>query len=669
VRHVLRRRHAGRQHGRVAAAALAAAVAAGGLLLAEGQRSGEPPLEVAITSPLGRTGLAGPIRIVARVKAQAGVALSLVRFYVDGEPVGDDKDGPPYAVEWTDDNPFVPREIVVDVQDMAGNTARDTVNLQPLEVIDEAHVSAVLLEPAVVDKEGRPVNGLELADFQVYEDGVPQTIDQAGPEIVPATFTLLIDSSQSMARRMDFVRRAAATLPDLIRDGDSVLVAPFSRSVGVVTGPTKDHATISDAIAGIQSSGGTAILDSLEELATQLSPLQGRQAIVLITDGYDEHSETDYARTVEALKATKATVYVIGVGGVAGISLDGERLLRQIAKETGGRAFFPARETQLTDVHALITADVQYRYLLSYTPSNQKLDGTWRSIEVSTADPTQTVRYRPGYFAPAPPPIVPQIELTIRDTNRQFVDVSAEELVVVEDGVEQKIEAFQEALAPVRIALLLDASGSMRRAVEGVREAARMFVSSLPKQDRLAVMLFADKAEFEHDITGIREWTNEAIDRYQADGGTALYDAVFASLERLRREEGRRAIVLLSDGKDENNPGTAPGSEHTWDDVLASLKGSEALIFAIGMGPNVDREKLQELADKSGGEAYFPEDVESLAGEYRRILENLRRRYVITYTSTNSNHDGAWRTVEIRSTRPGLVVETRGGYFAPNGDK
>ncbi len=669
MRHVLRRRDAGRQHRGLAAAVVAAAIAAGSLVLADAQRGGEPPLSVAITSPLGRTGLAGPIRIVARVTAKPGAELSLVRFYVDGQPVGDDSDGPPYAVEWTDDNPFVPREIVVDVQDMSGNSARDSVNLRPLEVIDEAHVSSVLLEPAVLDKEGHPVNGLQLSDFQVYEDGVPQAIDSAGPEIVPATFTLLIDSSQSMARRMDFVRQAASKLPDLIRPDDAVLVAPFSRSVGVVTGPTKDHGTISDAIAEIRSSGGTAILDSLEEIATQLSPLQGRQAIVLITDGYDEHSESEFARTVEALKATKATVYVIGVGGVAGISLDGERLLRQLAKETGGRAFFPARETQLADVHALITADVQYRYLLSYTPSNQRLDGTWRSIEVTTADPTQTVRFRPGYFAPAPPPIVPQIELTIRDMNRQFVDVSADDLVVVEDGVEQKIEAFQEALAPVRIALLLDASGSMRRAVEGVREAARMFVSSLPKQDRLAVMLFADKAEFEHDITGIREWTYEAIDQYQANGGTALYDALFGGLERLRREEGRRAVVLLSDGRDEDNPGTGPGSTHSYDDVLASLTGSEALVFAIGMGPNVDREKLQELADKSGGEAYFPESVESLAGEYRRILENLRRRFVLTYTSTNSKHDGAWRTVEIRSTRPGLVVESRGGYFAPADDK
>ena len=137
----------------------------------------------------------------------------------------------------------------------------------------------------------------------------------------------------------------------------------------------------------------------------------------------------------------------------------------------------------------------------------------------------------------------------------------------------------------------------------------------------------------------------------------------------MRREEGRRAVVLLSDGRDENNPGTGPGSVHSYDDVLAALGDSGALVFAIGMGPNVDREKLQELADKSGGEAYFAPDSQSLAAEYRRILENLRRRYVITYTSTNSKHDGAWRTVEIKSKRPGIVIETRGGYFAPTEKK
>lgn len=669
MRHVLRRRGPGRFRHWLTLGLVAAALSGAPVASVEGQSGQDSPLAVQITSPLGRTGLPGAIRIVARISATTDAPLSLIRFYVDGETIGDDTDGPPYAVEWIDENPFIAREIVVDVQDMDGHTARDTVQLDPLEIIDTTYVSSVMLEPSVLDADGRSVAGLVASDFTVFEDGVPQDLDMAVPDEIPATFTLLIDSSQSMSRRMDFVRRAALQLPGLLRERDSVLVAPFSRHVGTVTGPTQDMQTISDAIATIETSGGTAILDSLAEIATQLNPLPGRQAIVLITDGYDEHSQSVYDRTIETLKTTRATVYVIGIGGVAGISLDGERLLRRIAAETGGRAFFPARDIQLPDVHALITSDVQFRYLISYTPSNQKLDGTWRSVEVTTPEPSHTIKARPGYFAPAPPPIRPQIELTIRDTDRQFIDVSAEDLIVVEDGVDQRVEAFQEAVTPVSIALLLDASGSMRSDAEAVVEAARMFVNSLPERDRLAVMLFASSAEFAHDLTRLRTWSLEVIAEYEANGGTALYDALGISLSRLKREEGRRVVVVLTDGRDEDNPGTGPGSVMSYPQVVASLRESGATIFSIGLGPNVDREKLQEVADLTSGEAYFPEDVSTLQAEYRRILENLRRRYVITYTSTNSARDGAWRNVEIRSKRDGVLIESLGGYFAPDDDR
>ena len=92
-------------------------------------------------------------------------------------------------------------------------------------------------------------------------------------------------------------------------------------------------------------------------------------------------------QAMAAVRESKATVYVIGIGGVAGVSLRGEDLLRQLATATGGRAFFPSREFQLTDVHGLIASDVQQRYVVSYTPLNQRLDGTFRRVEVKTADP------------------------------------------------------------------------------------------------------------------------------------------------------------------------------------------------------------------------------------------------------------------------------------------
>jgi VWFA-related protein len=626
-----------------------------------------PELSVEITSPLGRTGLSGPIRIVARVETTA-VALSPVQFYVDGRLVGQDAEGPPYAVEWTDENPFERREIVVQVADADGRTARDTVTLQPRELTESADVSSVLLEPSVLDEKNRSVGGLTPGDFRVFEDGVEQELDMAVPDRVPATYTLLIDTSQSMSRRMAFVRDAARELPDRLRDVDQVIVAPFSLTLGTITGPTQDRDTIAGAIDGIGVGTGTAILDCLAAAARQLDGMPGRHVIVLITDGYDEHSELQFESTLSAVKATSATVYVIGVAGVAGISLKGEDLLERLATETGGRAFFPARSFQLSDVHGLIADDVQLRYLLSYKPTNTRRDGTWREIRVETGDPKHIVRVRNGYFAPAPLPITPQLELTIRDVNRQFVDVALEDLIVLEDGVEQHLEAFQESLAPVSLVLVLDQSGSMKRDAPAVMRAARSFVESLPRHDKLSVMLFADRPEFAHDLTTLRLWSLEAIDKYVADGGTALYDAIIMSLQRLKAVEGRRAVVVLTDGRDENNPGTGPGSVHVYEDVLGALREVDATVFPIALGSNVDRDKLEEIAKLSRGEAYFPQDVSGLPAEYRRILENLRRRYIISYTSTNSAHDGAWREVEIRSKRGGVVIESKGGYFAPDGN-
>jgi hypothetical protein len=133
-----------------------------------------------------------------------------VQFFVDGVLVGEDRDGPPYAVEWADKNPYERREITVQVSDGDGHAAKDVVLLEPMELRDETSISSVLLEPLVLDpKTRRWVGGLKSSDFKVFEDGVEQTLDTAAPDRMPATYTLLIDSSQSMSRRMDFVREAA----------------------------------------------------------------------------------------------------------------------------------------------------------------------------------------------------------------------------------------------------------------------------------------------------------------------------------------------------------------------------------------------------------------------------------------------------------------------------
>ena len=643
-------------------AAIAGVVALGVLRVAA-QEGGADARALRITSPLGRTGLSGVVRIVAQVRLPPGAPPRPVRFFVDGVLVGTAA-APPFAVDWTDENPFEPREIVAEMDDASGAGVRDTVKLPAFEITDSTEVASVLLEAGVYDRNGRFVSQLPASAFEVTENGVPQTLDLVTPESVPVTLLLLVDNSQSMARRIDFVQRAAGRLAGSLRPMDRLIVAPFTSRIQSVTGPTADSATVTAAIDAMRAGGGTSIFDALGDGVRLLDGVEGRRAIVLLTDGYDENSTTDVTAALQAASGAHVTVYVVGIGGVAGISLKGETALREVAEQTGGRVFFPPREPDLLPVSDAVASDAHSRYLLSYTPADQKKDGRWRGIAVSVGDGFR-VRTRSGYFAPRPPPIRPTIEFTVTDTERSYVSITADDLDVTEDGVAQSVDTFEEAVDPVSIVMAVDASGSMKQSADAVREAARHFVDSVRPEDKLALVTFADKPVVAHTMSTDRNRTREAIDAYTADGGTALYDALWNSVSDLKSEPGRRAIVLLTDGRDENNPGNAPGSEHTLADVLELNRTVGATIFAIGLGTRVDRRVLERVAAETGGESYFPSTGTELPAQYARVVENLRRRYVLSYSSTQHDHDGSWRHVVVHPRLPGLVVSTRGGYFAP----
>ena len=619
---------------------------------------------VRITSPLGRTGGVGAIRIVAQV-AGAQSPVQAVRFFVNSKPVGEDHVGPVYAVEWTDENPFERTEIAAEVVDADGRAARDVVELPAFEFVEAAQVSSVLLEATVQDRQGRFIDGLAPEAFSLSENGVPQKLDVVRPETMPATYALVVDSSQSLSHRVQFLRDAAGRLAGFLRPQDRMLVVPFSKRLGPVTGPTSDRATITEAVAHIEPRGGTAILDSLAEASRLIAPLEGRHVIVLVTDGYDEASTLSYEEALKDVQASGSTVFPIGVAGVAGVSTRGERMMKRLAAATGGRAFFPWRETELPVVHDRIASDVSKRYLITYTPTNQRIDGTWRPIELRTAEASHKVRTKPGYFAPKPPPVRPVLEFTVTNADRSYLSVSRDDLTVVEDGVTQAIDTFQEVTTPVSIVMVVDQSGSMKKAAEKAVAAAKSFVSALRPEDALAILRFADSTVLAQDLSTNRDASLTALDEYTAKGGTALYDAVDAALTRLQRVEGRRVVVVFTDGRDENNAGNGPGSTIALNDLMGDLRESGVLVFPIGLGTNVDRAVLERFASDSGGEAYFPETADDLAGDYARVVENLRRRYTISYTSTNSTRDGAWRAVQIGMPGATAQVASRGGYFAP----
>ena len=132
--------------------------------------------------------------------------------------------------------------------------------------------------------------------------------------------------------------------------------------------------------------------------------------------------------------------------------------------------------------------------------------------------------------------------------------------------------------------LALDGSGSMTRSAEAARSAALAFVHSLRKEDPLGVMVFADKVALSHDLSTKRELSEEAVQAYETNGGTALYDALGEAVARLKTVNGRRVVVLVTDGRDENAASNGPGSSRTWEQALAEVSAVEATVYAIGIG-------------------------------------------------------------------------------------
>jgi Ca-activated chloride channel homolog len=626
------------------------------------------PVTVQITSPLGRSGLPGKVRIVARVTSPIDtvpVAPRPVRFFVNDKLISTDTDGPPYSAEWEDENPFDACKLAAEVDDPIAGIVRDEVELKALEVVEQTGITSVGLEATIQDSQGHYLGGLDASQFTLRENGEVQTIDMITSEAPPATFVLLVDSSQSMSRNIDFVRVAASRLVEHLREADTVVIAPFNKGITTVTGPSRDRTTITEAVAAIKPHGGTAIVDALLEATEQFPNSDGRRVVVLLTDGYDENSTKSFEETLARLKQTGVTVYTVAIGGVSGVSINGEKMLRRIAGDTGGRAFFPWNSKELSQVHTAIADDVQHRYRLAYTPTNQRQDGTWRAISLTTSDATHKIHARPGYQAAMPPPVRPSLEFTAMDNAQQYVDLTRDDLDVLEDGIKQNVDVFQEAVAPVTIMLALDQSGSMKRAAPVVRQAAGAFVDSLKSTDPLGVVLFSDKAEQVGETGTTRDAAHHAIEAYTPKGGTALYDALDLALGKLKSIEGRRVIVVVTDGRDEDAKSKGPGSVVKWEQVLANAKAIEATIYPIGLGPRVDKQRLQQLARLTGGEAYFTTDVAALERNYRRIVEELHRRYLVAYTSTNPKRDGAWRKVEFKTHSASVHVRSRGGYFAP----
>lgn len=239
--------------------------------------------------------------------------------------------------------------------------------------------------------------------------------------------------------------------------------------------------------------------------------------------------------------------------------------------------------------------------------------------------------------------------------------LTREDLVLEEDGARQTIIDFYKETRPVTFAMVLDSSGSMQPVIDRVHAAAGRFVRALRPGDRGLVIDFDEKVYLLQDLTDDTATLTRAIASTNALGGTALYDALYAAYRRLRGIDGRKAVVLLSDGEDTD-------SRLSFRRIVDEAKLSDVVVYPIGLNTTVMdlslRKILKTLADETGGRAYFPKGIEELEGTYEAIAEELGSVYYLTYEPTNSNWDGRWRSIRLTAPGKGLELRTRSGYYA-----
>lgn len=247
---------------------------------------------------------------------------------------------------------------------------------------------------------------------------------------------------------------------------------------------------------------------------------------------------------------------------------------------------------------------------------------------------------------------------------------------VMEDKVEQKLSVFKQEDVPVSFGLIVDNSGSMREKRPQVNTAALTFVKTSNPRDEGFVVNFNDDyyLDTEHDFTSDLGEMKGALEKIDARGSTALYDAVIGSLDHLKKgTRDKKVLLVVTDGEDN-------ASRHSLENVVEQAQRSDAVIYTVGVFSDDDikhnhramkkaRTALADLASATGGVAFFPENVDDTEAICTQIAHDVRNQYTLAYYPTNAARDGTFRSVAVQVIPPRgagkLTVRTRTGYYAP----
>jgi len=312
-------------------------------------------------------------------------------------------------------------------------------------------------------------------------------------------------------------------------------------------------------------------------------------------------------------------------------------------------------------------------------------------------------RVRAQQAQPAPPqraeqpPIRREVRLvdvafTVVNRRQKFItDLQKEDFSVFEEGQPQEIRFFsRQTDLPLRVGMLLDTSNSIRERLKFEQEAAIDFLYNVIRRgkDRAFLMIFDNEPSIIQDYTEDVGQLRDVILRQRAGGGTALYDAIYtACQQRLsnpplpagENPDVRRVLVVISDGDDNL-------SAHSRGEAIEMAQRAGVVIYAISTstqwvmtGEETDPNKrsnrkyfkdagdkvLEQLAEETGGRAFFPYRVDDLAQSFQDIGDELRSQYSLAYVPSNKSADGKFRRIRIEVNRKGLLIRARKGYYAP----
>jgi VWFA-related protein len=265
------------------------------------------------------------------------------------------------------------------------------------------------------------------------------------------------------------------------------------------------------------------------------------------------------------------------------------------------------------------------------------------------------------------------LHTSVLDDRGKFVEgLTQDNFRVYEDKVEQKLAVFKREDIPVSMGLVIDNSGSMRDKRPRVNEAALTLVQSSNPQDEAFVVNFNDDfyLDLDKDFTNSVPELKEALERIDARGSTALYDAIIGSLDHLKKgNKEKKVLLIVTDGEDNT-------SRNTLEKTVREIQKTDTVIYTIGLLSQESKKSaksakraLTEIAQASGGVAYFPENVEDVHAICEQVAHDIRHQYTLAYYPSNTARDGSFRSVHVDVIPPRgmgkLVPRTRNGYYAP----